>query len=207
MTDAKPTGELILPADPLEGFTHWLGDAKAAKHPEPTAMTLATVAADGTPHARIVLFKGFSSSGGRLGFEFFTNYDSRKSSELAANACTALVFHWNQMGRQIRVEGRAEQVSREESERYFQSRPRESQLGAWSSPQSRVLKNRGELMKLVDETAKRFGTGPIPCPSFWGGWRVMPARIEFWEERPFRLHERFEFIFEGGSWKKQRLAP
>jgi pyridoxamine 5'-phosphate oxidase len=201
-------GNLSLPTDPFAGLRQWLEEAKKAQAPEPTAMTLATASKDGMPDARIVLFKGTSdSSHGREAIEFFTNYESRKSRELTENPRAALVFHWNIMRRQLRLEGVVEKVSAEESNRYFQTRARDSQIGAWSSPQSDYLKDRSELIARIEATKKRFGESEIPCPPFWGGWRLTPSRFEFWEERPFRLHERHEIKFENGLWVKRRLAP
>lgn len=200
-------GELVLPADPIVGLGDWLQAARDAGLSEPNSMTLATATKQGVPHARIVLFKGFSESRGQQGLEFYTNYTSAKAHDLDENARAALVFHWASLRRQIRVEGTVEKLSAEESDRYFQTRARESRLGAWSSPQSRTLKSRDELVDLLKKTEVKYGEGPIPCPPFWGGWRVLPTRIEFWEERPHRLHERFEFLFANGSWQKNRLAP
>lgn len=201
-------GELQLPTNPIEAVLRWLEDAKTAGLPEPTSMTLATATKDGFPSARIVLFKGCSlSADGQEGFEFFTNYESRKSQQLKENPRAALVFHWVSMRRQIRIEGAIEQLSADESNQYFQSRPRDSQVGAWSSPQSKYILSRQELSDLVEKNRVKFGAGPIPCPSFWGGWRLVPMRIEFWEERPYRLHERHECLFENGMWNYKRLAP
>jgi pyridoxamine 5'-phosphate oxidase len=201
-------GELQLPKNPVEAVLGWLEDAKKAGLPEPTSMTLATSTTDGFPTARIVLFKGCSESpSGQEGFEFFTNYESQKSNQLKDNPRAALVFHWVAMRRQIRIEGGIEKLTAEESNRYFQSRPRDSQVGAWSSPQSKLIHSREELIALVEKNRMKFGTDPIPCPPFWGGWRLVPKRIEFWEERPFRLHERHECLFEKGVWSYKRLAP
>lgn len=201
-------GELKLKADPFQQLRTWLDEAKVADAIEPTAMTLATASPGGLPSARIVLFKGTSiGSTGREGIEFFTNYESRKSRELTANPQAALVFHWNVLRRQVRLEGVIEKVNREESERYFQTRARDSQIGAWSSPQSHELKSRQDLIERVEATKKKFGEGVIPCPPFWGGWLLTPTRFEFWEERPFRLHERFEMKFQDGAWVTTRLAP
>ncbi len=201
-------GVLSLPSDPFEALRTWIADATSAGALEPTAMTLATASKSGIPSARIVLFKGSSqSSAGREAVEFFTNYESAKSADLNENVNAALVFHWNLLRRQVRLEGVVEKISAEESDRYFRSRARESQIGAWSSPQSRYIKSREELIEKVKETEKRFGTAPIPCPPFWGGWRLTPSRFEFWEERANRLHERFEIKFENGAWVQRRLAP
>lgn len=201
-------GPLQLPEDPIDGFLQWLDDAKRANYPEPTAMTLATADRTGNPSARIVLFKGISSSSdGHRGLEFYTNYTSPKSKELEENPRAALVFHWVTMQRQIRIQGRVEKLTHEESDVYFQSRPRGSRIGAWSSPQSQKIGTREELEKLVHVTEERFGEGEIPCPPFWGGWRLVPERIEFWEGREYRLHERRLFERNNSGWIVSRLAP
>jgi pyridoxamine 5'-phosphate oxidase len=204
MTD----NNLGLPADPLDGLVSWLEDAAASGQPEPTAMTLATASKVGKPSARIVLFKGLSSApDGRRCPRFFTNYDSRKSKEMGENPFAALVFHWHEPVRQLRVEGRLEKTSKKESEEYFFSRPRGSQIGAWASPQSRKISGRAELDSLVEEIEKKFAVGPIPCPENWGGWRVIPERIEFWQSVPDRLHDRFVYEWNGRGWDFSRLAP
>lgn len=205
-------GVLHLPSDPFEALRNWIGEATSAGAIEPTAMTLATASKSGIPSARIVLFKGTSKSksqgsAGREAIEFFTNYESAKSTELGENPHAALVFHWNLLRRQVRIEGRVEKMSADESNRYFQTRPRDSQVGAWSSPQSRYIESRDDLVAKVEATKKRFGESPIPCPPFWGGWLLAPSRFEFWEERANRLHERFEMKSENGIWVKRRLAP
>lgn len=205
-------GELQLSKNPVDVVLKWLEEAKQKGLPEPTSMTLATASKDGVPTARIVLFKGCSPSkssevNGRMGFEFFTNYESRKSQQLKENPRAALVFHWVAMRRQVRIEGLIEQLSATESNQYFQTRPRDSQIGAWSSPQSKPIQSRQELRELVEKNREKFGDEVVPCPPFWGGWRLVPVRIEFWEERPFRLHERHECLFENGVWKFNRLAP
>lgn len=201
-------GNLQLVDDPFQMLKQWLTEATAAGAIEPTAMTLATASKDAVPSARIVLFKGTSkSSEGREAVEFYTNYQSHKSEDLSENPRAALVFHWNLLRRQLRIEGVVEKVSAEESNAYFQTRARESQIGAWSSPQSQYLKDREELVSRVEATKARFGTGEIACPPFWGGWRLTPSRFEFWEERAARLHERHEMKFENGLWVKRRLAP
>lgn len=203
-------GELILGSEPLAALQTWLNEAIAAEMPEPTAMNLATVDAQGQPSSRIVLLKGIGAgpSSQEPGLEFYTNYESRKSAQMLAEPRAALCFHWVAMRRQIRVEGFVEKLTPAENDAYFQSRPRESRLGAWSSPQSREVAGREELLAKVRETEARFGaTGPVPCPPFWGGWRLRPHRMEFWEERPFRLHERVVFLRQGALWVSQRLAP
>lgn len=207
------TGELIIANDPLDTFLEWLELAKKEGVPEPTAMTLATAQKTGVPSARIVLCKGVSQGqggDGRRGVDFFTNYESRKSQQLIENPYAALVFHWVVLRRQIRIEGKVERMSPEESNRYFQTRARGSQIGAWSSPQSKQMDSRVKLENLVKKNSEKFHETPdgkIPCPPFWGGWRVVPNLIEFWEERPFRLHERRACHFTGGRWSVEILAP
>jgi pyridoxamine 5'-phosphate oxidase len=197
-------GPLVLNPDPLRSFEAWLADATAAGCIEPTAMTLATASRAGRPSARIVLFKGLSGGG----FRFFTNYKSHKAASLAENPFAALVFHWQDLRRQIRIEGSVEKLSLIESNAYFQSRERGSQIGAWSSPQSQEVRSRDELVELIKQTEQRFqDASEIPCPPFWGGYRLRPERIEFWEERPSRLHERVAFVCENGAWQTHRLAP
>lgn len=200
---------LHLTEDPIEGFLRWLGDAEKALVPEPTAMTLATATREGQPSARIVLFKGVSQSSQakRSGLQFFTNYESVKSRELLENPQASVVFYWPTLKRQIRFEGKVEKLSLAESNAYFQSRPRGSRIGAWSSPQSRIIKDRGELLKLVEKTEAKFSDGEVPCPPFWGGWRLVPERVEFWQEGQYRLHDRFSFEWNETSWKISRLAP
>ena len=205
---ATKEGALILPSNPLDGFLEWFDAAVAAQVAEPTAMTLATCV-DNKPSARIVLYKGVVDSA----LMFVTNYESRKSKELEKNPNVALVFHWQPLGRQIRVEGRVTKLSREKSEEYFAGRPRGSQIGAWSSPQSKVIDDREDLLAEVRANEKRFEGKEVPCPPNWGGWLVEPSVIEFWEEREFRVHERLRFTRTSGAagasatWKRERLAP
>lgn len=200
--------DLALPSDPIDGLLQWLKDAEASGQHEHTAMTLATATEAGRPSARIVLFKGLSVAGdGRRCPKFFTNYESRKSKEMAGNPFAALVFHWHEPHRQLRIEGRLEKTSREESEAYFRSRPRGSQIGAWASPQSREISSREELEAMVESIEKKFGNDPITCPPFWGGWRLVPERIEFWQGVPDRLHDRLAYEWNGSSWTTSRLAP
>jgi pyridoxamine 5'-phosphate oxidase len=174
-----------------------------AAQPDVEAMTLSTASRDGRVSARVVLLKGF----GERGFVFFTNYDSRKSREIAENPQSALTLYWHTLNRQVRIEGTIEKTSAEESEEYFQTRPRGSQLGAWASPQSDEIVSRAELERRLAEVEARFAGREIPCPPFWGGWRLRPDRIEFWQGRESRLHDRIVYTKENGAWRITRLAP
>jgi pyridoxamine 5'-phosphate oxidase len=189
--------------DPIAQFGRWFTDATTAKVPEPNAMLLATADASGAPSARIVLLKGFDADG----FVFYTNYNSRKAEDLEQNPRAALVFFWESLERQVRIEGRVTKTSREESEIYFHSRPVDSQIGAWVSHQSRVIGSRQELEYRAVELQKQFAGREVPLPDFWGGYRVIPDRIEFWQGRPSRLHDRLEYVRAREAWKMQRLAP
>ena len=195
--------ESELTADPVEMFTGWFDNARAAGVLEPNAMVLSTVSADGVPSARTVLLKGLSSGG----FVFFTNYESRKARELGANPHCSLVFGWYQLQRQVRVEGVASRVSRAETDGYFASRPRDSQLGAWASPQSTVVPSRSVLDASYAEVEERFAGVDIPSPPHWGGYVVTPERVEFWQGRRSRMHDRLEYRREGAGWATGRLAP
>jgi len=190
--------------DPFQQFRSWLDQAVAAKLPQPLGMTLATATADGKPSARMVLLRGFDARG----FVFFTNYESRKSREINGNPRTALVFYWAELDRQVRIEGRVEKVSAEESDAYFQSRPFGSKLGAWASPQSQIIPDRDLLEKRMKELATRYLQNSVPRPAPWGGYRVIPESIEFWQGRPNRLHDRLRYRrLEQGGWFLERLAP
>ncbi|MDJ0568980.1 MAG: pyridoxamine 5'-phosphate oxidase [Pleurocapsa sp. MO_192.B19] len=197
--------EADVDADPIKQFEVWFQQALDADLLEPNAMTLATATPDGKPTARIVLLKEVSDRG----FVFYTNYESQKGQQLIANPYAALVFLWNKLERQVRIEGRVEQLSLQESTAYFHSRPKASQLGAWTSDQSRVIANRKILkQKLADLQTQYKDDVTIPRPEHWGGFRVIPNRIEFWQGRPSRLHDRLVYdLQDNGSWQLKRLSP
>jgi len=188
--------------DPLRQFGTWMDEAFAAKVPEPSAMTLATVGADGRPSTRIVLIKGFDARG----IVWFTNYGSRKGRELAAHPFAALQFHWVELERVVRIEGSVERVDDAESDAYFASRPLDSRIGAWASPQSEVISSRGVLVANAAKVATRFLMNP-PRPPHWGGFRLKPEAWEFWQGRKSRLHDRLRYRLVDGNWIRDRLAP
>jgi pyridoxamine 5'-phosphate oxidase len=190
-------------ADPLRQFEFWLGQALQGELPEPNAMTLATVGETGRPSTRVVLIKGLDERG----IVWYTNYDSRKGRELAGHPFAALQFHWVELERVVRIEGRVEKTSEAESDAYFHSRPLDSRLGAWASPQSEVIASRAVLVANAAKAGVRFALNP-PRPPHWGGYRLVPDRWEFWQGRRSRLHDRLRYTPEaGGGWLRERLAP
>lgn len=189
-------------ADPLQQFDQWLHEAMAAQVQEPNAMTLATVGSDLRPSTRVVLIKGYDAAG----IVWYTNYDSRKGRQLAGNPFAALQFHWVELERVVRIEGAVEKVSAEESDQYFQSRPLDSRIGAWASPQSQVIPGRSVLVTNAAKYGAQFLLHP-PRPPHWGGYRLRPDRWEFWQGRKSRLHDRLSYRLEAGAWVRERLAP
>jgi pyridoxamine 5'-phosphate oxidase len=190
-------------ADPFRQFRTWLEQALAANLPQPEGMTLATATPDGKPSARMVLLRGCDERG----FVFYTNYDSRKGRELAANPFAALVLYWAELDRQVRIEGRVEQVTPEESDAYFRGRPRGSRQGAWASPQSQVIAGRDALERRMQEAQQTYPDGEVPRPPHWGGFRVVPDVIEFWQGQEDRLHDRLCYRRTADGWVIERLAP
>ncbi len=196
-------GEKDLARDPFRQFEKWFGEAEAAKLPEPNAMILATAGTGGQPSARVMLLKGVDGRG----FLFFTNYESRKGRELASNPKVSLLFSWIPLERQVIVEGTAARISREESEAYFHSRPRPSQLGAWASPQSGIVAGRAILEDSFKAVEKKYAGQEVPLPPHWGGFRVAPESVEFWQGRRSRLHDRLRYRRAKEGWTIERLAP
>ncbi|WP_137156550.1 pyridoxamine 5'-phosphate oxidase [Rhizobium sp. FKL33] len=197
------SGDFTEENEPFSLFGAWLKDAEAAEVNDPNALALATVDEDGLPNVRMVLLKGFDADG----FVFYTNYESAKGRELLGRKKAAMVFHWKSLRRQIRIRGPVEPVSDAEADAYFDSRPRGSRIGAWASKQSRPLEGRFALEKAVAEYTAKFGIGSIPRPDYWSGFRLKPVSIEFWHDRPFRLHDRVEFKRADAGWEKVRKYP
>lgn len=196
--------ESLMEKNPIKQFEKWFKEAVDAQVPEPNAMTVSTVSAEGFPSGRVALLRNFNEAG----FVFYTNYASRKGKELELNPQVSLNFFWPQLERQVKIQGIAEKQSPEESDLYFNSRPRSSKIGAWTSPQSEVVESRKTLDDLYKEVEKKFEGKEIPRPEFWGGYIVNPTNIEFWQGRPSRLHDRIRYTFlPGGTYKMERLAP
>ncbi|MBK9214856.1 MAG: pyridoxamine 5'-phosphate oxidase [Chloracidobacterium sp.] len=189
-------------ADPFVQFGKWMNEAIAAETDEPTAMTLSTVGEDARPSSRVVLLKGFDADG----FVFFTNYNSRKGRALAANPFASLNFFWPELERQVNISGNVAKVSTEESDAYFESRPYLSRIGAWASEQSEPISSRAVIMARAAKLAVKYATG-VPRPPHWGGFRVLPDRVEFWQGRPNRLHDRIVYTLDGNEWSIARLSP
>lgn len=200
---SRGLNEVDLLDDPVDFFQKWMREAVQSEVPEPNAMSLATVSDDGSPNTRIVLLKGISDRS----IQFYSNYTSNKGKDLDANPYAAVNFWWAELERQVRMKGEVEKLSREESDSYFQSRPRESQLGAWASEQSSPTDGREELRKSFEQVEKKFRNEPVPTPEFWGGYKINLHEIEFWQGRPGRLHDRILYTFENDNWSFKRLQP
>lgn len=201
---ALTSGDFTEVDEPFDLFAAWMEEAKASEPNDPNAMALATADEDGMPNVRMVLLKGFDKEG----FVFYTNTQSNKGAELLANMQAAIVFHWKSLRRQVRVRGKVAQVSEAEADEYFRSRPRDSRIGAWASQQSRPLESRFALEKAVAVNAAKYAIGEVPRPPHWTGFRITPQSMEFWMDKPFRLHDRVQFRrLEDGGWTKARLYP
>lgn len=199
----KPLSEGELLADPLEQFLKWFKEAIDAEIYEPNAMVLGTISAQGTPSTRVVLLKELNQGG----FVFFTNYSSRKGEEISLNPNASLLFYWPELHRQVRIEGALQKTTEDENQEYFAVRPRGAQIGAWASRQSTLLSSRHELEEKVREVDEQFQGKDVPCPPFWGGYRLVPTYLEFWQGRRSRLHDRLAFSNREGEWTVRRLSP
>lgn len=199
----KSLSETNVKSTPFDQFDQWMREAVEAKLPEPNAMTLATSTFEGKPSARVVLLKHYSAEG----FSFFTNYESRKAKQLLQNPYAAMVFHWSELERQVRIEGKVQKASDAQSDQYFKTRPEGSKIAAWASPQSAVISNRKYLERLMADFEEEFKGKPIKRPSNWGGYVLVPTLFEFWQGRPNRLHDRIQYSFVNNAWKIERLAP
>jgi pyridoxamine 5'-phosphate oxidase len=201
--DSLKTGDFTEAGEPWALFSAWLAEAASSEPNDPTAMALATVDADGLPNVRMVLLKGADENG----FVFYTNVESAKGTELAANPQAALVFHWKSLRRQVRARGAVTRVSDAEADAYFATRPRDSRIGAWASQQSRPLESRFAFEKAIAMYTAKYAIGEVPRPPYWTGFRISPVSIEFWHDRPFRLHDRVVFTRNEGGWTRTRLYP
>lgn len=201
--NALTSGDFTAENHPFSLFGAWLKDAETSEINDPNAVALATVDADGMPNVRMVLLKSFDTDG----FVFFTNFESQKGQEILGQKKAAMVFHWKSLRRQVRVRGEILPVSEAEADEYFETRPRGSRIGAWASKQSRPLESRFALEKAVAEYTVKFGIGHIPRPAHWSGFRLIPQSLEFWHDRPFRLHDRMAFSRAGEGWEKTRMYP